>query len=87
LCAGTSFDPRTMKTSCGKLKFYKLPEETKRSKSSSKEACPSSKSSKNKITAMLEPFVELDAALNASILGVQWHPKLNQIAFGTSKGM
>lgn len=98
LCAGTSVDPRAMNktaqasggsndTFCGKLKFYKLPEETKRSKSSSKEACLSSKSLKNKITAMLEPIVELDVAPNASILGVQWHPKLNQIAIGTSNGM
>ena len=46
-----------------------------------------SKSLKNKITAMLEPIVELDVAPNASILGVQWHPKLNQIAIGTSNGM
>ena len=48
----------------------------------------SSSSKKNKkTTAMLDPIVELDVAPNASVLGVQWHPKLNQIAFGTSNGM
>ena len=94
LCAGTSIDPRAQQQAssggnvssscCGKLKFYQLPEEVNRSKKSSD---GSAKSSKNKITANLDPIVELDVAPNASVLGVQWHSKLNQIAIGTSNGM
>ena len=93
LCAGTSVDPRKSGSgtdTCGKLKFYKLPEDNvKRIKgSNSKEGGSKSSSKKNKkTTAMLDPIVELDVAPNASVLGVQWHPKLNQIAFGTSNGM
>ena len=56
--------------------------------SKSKEGGSKSSSKKNKkTTAMLDPIVELDVAPNASVLGVQWHPKLNQIAIGTSNGM
>lgn len=94
LCAGTSVDPRKSGSgtddTCGKLKFYQLPEDNvKRIKgSNSKEGGFKSSSKKNKkTTAMLDPFVELDVAPNASVLGVQWHPKLNQIAIGTSNGM
>jgi len=89
LCAGTAVDPRAIKAgdtsnSCGKIKFYQLPEEGKRLKS--KEA-GSKPSSKNKATVNLDPIQELGVAPNASVLGVQWHPKLNQIAVGTSNGM
>ena len=93
LCAGTSVDPRKSGSgtdTCGKLKFYKLPEDNvKRIKGSkSKEGGSKSSSKKTKkTTAMLDPIVELDVAPNASVLGVQWHLKLNQIAFGTSNGM
>lgn len=90
ICAGTSVDPRarlsaeSSSKAFGKLKFYQLPEEEKRSKASKE---PGSKSSsKNKTTAVLHPVEELNVAPNASILGVLWHPKLNQIALGTSNG-
>ena len=64
--------------SCGKLKFYQLPEEEKQL--SKKDG------SKNKATYVLDPIAVLDVAPNASILGVQWHPKLYQISLGTSNG-
>jgi len=90
LCAGTAVDPRARKSAdssnaCGKLKFYQLPEGDKRSKVSKESGTKSS--SKTKSTAILDPIVELDVAPNASVLGVQWHPKLNQIALGTSDGI
>jgi len=90
LCAGTSVDPRAEGSSgrgdtCGKVKFYELPGEEKQSKAG-KEA-GSKYSSKNKSTAVLEPIEEVEVAPNASVLGVQWHPKLNQIALGTSNGV
>lgn len=86
LCAGTSVDPRaSTNNACGQLKFYQLPEVEKRSKDS-KEA-KSKSSSDRKTTPHLDPIVVLNIAPNASVLGVQWHPKLNQIAFGTSNGM
>lgn len=81
ICAGTSIDPRdTSSNACGKLKFYQLPEE-KATKSKDKKKTP-----KNDSIPLLEPIVELDVAPKASVLGVVWHPKLNQIAFGTSDG-
>mmetsp|Transcript_786 Transcript_786/g.1708 ORF Transcript_786/g.1708 Transcript_786/m.1708 type:complete len:557 (+) Transcript_786:874-2544(+) len=90
LCAGTSIDPRAGRSggsnnACGKVKFYQLPAEEKRSK-----VCKdgrSKSSSKNKSTVVLDPVEEVDVAPNASVLGVQWHPKLNQIALGTSNGI
>ncbi len=86
LCAGTSVDPKASTTNAfGQLKFYQLPEETKRSKAS-KEAKSKSLSDGN-TSPSLDPIVVLNVAPNASVLGVQWHPKLNQIAFGTSNGM
>ncbi|KAL7531598.1 hypothetical protein ACHAXR_004130, partial [Thalassiosira sp. AJA248-18] len=92
LCAGTMVDPRAAKlnnNSCGKIKFYQLPEEEKRtkkkiSKESGSKSSSSSSSPKNKTTAVLDPIEEVNVAPNASVLGVQWHPKLNQIALGTS---
>ena len=86
ICAGTSVD-RGVSNSWGKLKFYKLPEEEKRSKSNNNGEAKSSSSKKAKTTATLEPIVTLDMAPGASVLGVAWHPKLNQVAFGTSNGM
>jgi WD40 repeat protein len=84
VCAGSSINPRDKSsTACGKLKFYQLPEESCASKS--KEA-PSNSSSNSKI-AFVDPIIELGVAPNASVLGVAWHPKLNQIAFGTSNGV
>ena len=81
LCAGSSVDPRdTSADACGKLKFFKLPEENNGSKNIDK------KSLREKRTPFIEPIVELDVAPRASVLGVAWHPKLNQIAFGTSNG-
>lgn len=89
LCAGSSIDPRAKVASsdvCGKIKFYQLPETEKKSKS--KEGGPkSSSSASKKETSILDPVVVLNAAPNASVLGVAWHPKLNQVAFGTSNGM
>ena len=85
LCAGTAVDPRASNT-CGTIKFYELPEEVKRSKGSSKES-GSKSSSKNKATAILDPVEEVEVAPNASVLSVQWHTKLNQIAVGASNGM
>jgi WD40 repeat protein len=95
ICAGTSIDPRLaagMSASSGKLKFYRLPDVDKRSKisSSGREEMnfkASSKSSNVTTTATLEPIMELNVAPGASVLGVQWHPKLNQIAIGTSNGI
>lgn len=81
VCAGTSVNPREPNC-CGKLKFYRLPEETKSSNKPNKET-----KKKKKETALLDPIVELDVAPNASVLVVQWHPKLNQIAVGTSDGL
>ncbi|KAL7452342.1 hypothetical protein ACHAWC_004073, partial [Mediolabrus comicus] len=81
VCAGTSVNPREPNC-CGKLKFYRLPEVTKSSNKPSKET-----KKKKKETALLDPIVELDVAPNASVLVVQWHPKLNQIAVGTSDGL
>jgi WD40 repeat protein/pSer/pThr/pTyr-binding forkhead associated (FHA) protein len=80
ICAGSSVNPREPNC-CGKLKFYRLPEEIKHDKPS-KEA----KKEKKK-TPILDPIVVLDVAPNASVLVVQWHPKLNQIAVGTSDGL
>lgn len=75
ICAGTSINPRdTSASACGQLKFYQLPEEE------------TEKSKDKKDVLFLEPVDELDIAPNASILGVAWHPKLNQIALGTSNG-
>lgn len=86
LCAGTSAGLRTSGTkACGQLKFYQLPEVTKRSKDS--KGGQSKSSSNRKPLLHLDPIVVLNVAPKASILGVQWHPKLNQIAFGTSNGM
>jgi len=86
LCAGSSVDPRAKSSNaCGKVKFYELPAEEKRLKVS-KEA-GSKSSSKSKSTAVLDPIDEVNVAPNASVLGVQWHPKLNQIALGTSNGI
>jgi len=90
LCAGTSIDPRAGRSggssnACGKVKFYQLPAEEKRSKVNKEGGSKSS--SKNKSTVVLDPIEEVDVAPNASVLGVQWHPKLNQIALGTSNGM
>lgn len=86
LCAGTSVDPRaSTNNACGQLKFYQLPEEEKRSKDS--KVAKSKSSSDRKPSPHLDPIVMLNVAPNASVLGVQWHPKLNQIAFGTSNGM
>jgi len=82
VCAGTSVNPREPNC-CGKLKFYRLPDEMKNGKPN-KEA---KKESKKKKTPTLDPVVELDIAPNASVLVVQWHPKLNQIAVGTSDGL
>eukprot|EP00984_Skeletonema_dohrnii_P012300 scaffold4978_cov122-Skeletonema_dohrnii-CCMP3373.AAC.7 len=82
VCAGSSVNPREPNC-CGKLKFYRLPEEPKNGKPI-KEA---KKEKKKKETAILDPIVELDVAPNASVLVVQWHPKLNQIAVGTSDGL
>ena len=80
LCAGSSIDPRDKSANaCGKLKFFKLPEDYS-SKSTDKN------SPKKKDTPFLEPIAMLDVAPHASVLGVAWHPKLNQIAFGTSNG-
>ena len=80
LCAGTSINPRdTSSKACGTLKFFQLPQ-VKVEKSKDK------KSSKKDSTPFLDPIVELDVAPKASVLGVAWHPKLNQIAFGTSNG-
>jgi len=97
LCAGTSVDPRKSGSgtdnTCGKLKFYKLPEDNvkrikgSKSKEGGSKSLPKKNKKNKKTTAMLDPIVELDVAPNASVLGVQWHPKLNQIAIGTSNGM
>jgi WD40 repeat protein len=82
LVAGTSINPRdTSRSACGKLNFYKLPDEDNVGKSKEKKP-----SKKKEVTSYLEPIVSLDVAPNASVLGVAWHPKLNQIAFGTSNG-
>ncbi|KAL7494860.1 hypothetical protein ACHAWT_003437 [Skeletonema menzelii] len=81
VCAGSSVNPREPNC-CGKLKFYRLPEELKNGKPN-KEA----KKKNKKETAILDPIIELDIAPNASVLVVQWHPKLNQIAVGTSDGL
>ncbi|KAL7472031.1 hypothetical protein ACHAXS_012353 [Conticribra weissflogii] len=84
ICAGTSVD-RGAENDFGKLKFYRLPEEEKRSKTN-KDESTTKFSKKIKTTAILEPLLTLDVAKGASVLGVSWHPKLNQIAFGTSNG-
>ena len=85
ICAGSSINPRdTSANACGKIKFYQLPESEKSTKG---KETSSSKSSNRKDTRILDPIVELDVAPKASVLGVAWHPKLNQIAFGTSNGM
>lgn len=87
LCAGTSVDPKSRSTTqCGKLKFFQIPEVAKKSKTA-KESGSKSSSTKNKKTLVLDPIEEMDVTPNASVLGVQWHPKLNQIAFGTSNGI
>lgn len=81
LCAGSSVNPR--EPNCyGKLKFYRLPEEVKSGQPSNKES-----KQQKKETAVLDPIAELDVAPNASVLVVQWHPKLNQIAVGRSDGL
>ena len=90
LCAGSSVDPRAGKSTksnnvCGKVKFYRLPEEN-RSKHNKEAVSKSSSKRKNPI-AVLDPLEEVSVSPNASVLGVQWHPKLNQIALGTSNGM
>mmetsp|Transcript_716 Transcript_716/g.1366 ORF Transcript_716/g.1366 Transcript_716/m.1366 type:complete len:542 (+) Transcript_716:1-1626(+) len=84
ICAGTSVD-RGATNDFGKLKFYRLPEEEKRPKTSKGDGATKSYK-EGKKTAMLEPVLTLDVAKGASVLGVSWHPKLNQIAFGTSNG-
>ncbi|KAL3781657.1 hypothetical protein ACHAWO_001597 [Cyclotella atomus] len=79
LVAGTSINPRdTSANACGKLNFYKLPDEDKNKEK---------KQPKKKDITYLDPIVTLDVAPKASVLGVAWHPKLNQIAFGTSNGV
>ncbi len=80
VCAGSSVNPREPNC-CGKLKFYRLPEGLKNGRPT-KEA-----KKKKRETAILDPIIELDIAPNASVLVVQWHPKLNQIAVGTSDGL
>ena len=85
VCAGSSVNPREPNC-CGKLKFYRLPEELKNGKSN-KETKTEKKKKNKKETVILDPIVELDVAPNASVLVVQWHPKLNQIAVGTSDGL
>ena len=93
ICAGTDVDPRAVKSgnnkAFGKVKFYKLPEEDKKKNSKENKEGKSKKGKKDKKSSIphLDPIVELDVAPNASVLGVQWHPKLNQIALGTSDGM
>ena len=87
ICAGTSVDPRASNPpgSCyGQIKFYVLPNVDKQSKMKKE---TDSKASKKTSTITLDPVVELNVAPDASVLGVQWHPKMNQIAFGTSNGM
>lgn len=86
LCAGTSVDPRAMSSNaCGAIKFYELPAEEKRAKAIKDGGSKSS--SKNKATAVLDPIEEVDVAPNASVLIVQWHTKMNQIAVGMSNGV
>ena len=91
VCAGTSVEPRAGMSASGKLKFYRLPDVDKRSNkiSGGREEMNSKASSKNNVTTatLLEPIMELNVAPGASVLGVQWHPKLNQIALGTSNGI
>ena len=94
LCAGTSVDPRAIKSgkkASGMVKFYRLPELEKRlsvdKKSSNGDVKGCNKSKEKRSTAFLDPVAELDVAPDASVLGVQWHPVLNQIALGTSDGM
>ncbi|KAL7555043.1 hypothetical protein ACHAWF_018648 [Thalassiosira exigua] len=87
ICAGTSVDQRGKRTeesdANGKVKFYQLPEEEKPSgKKSGSKSSP-----KRKETVFLDPIEEVGVAPNASVLLVQWHPKLNQIAVGASNGI
>jgi WD40 repeat protein len=87
ICAGTSVDTRSKNSSescSGRIKFYVLPDVDKPSKISKETG---SKASNNISAVTLDPIVELNVAPGASVLGVHWHPKLNQIAFGTSNGM
>jgi WD40 repeat protein len=83
ICAGTSVDPRASGSRDGLIKFYVLPDADKRSKVS-KDTDPKTSRS---LVVTIDPIVELNVAPGASVLGVEWHPKLNQIAFGTSNGM
>ena len=83
ICAGTSVDPRASGSRDGLIKFYVLPDVDKRSKVSKVTDPKTSRS----LAVTIDPIVELNVAPGASVLGVQWHPKLNQIAFGTSNGM
>jgi len=94
LCAGTSVDPRAIKSgkkASGMVKFYRLPELEKRlsvdKQSSNGDVKGGKKSKEKRSTAFLDPVAELDVAPDASVLGVQWHPVLNQIALGTSDGI
>ena len=77
ICAGTSVHPKHTNT-CGQLKFFQLAEESSKAGRTSK--------SKNK-PERLDPILSVGVAPNASVLGVCWHAKLNQIAIGTSNGM
>lgn len=77
ICAGTAVHPRHTNT-CGQLKFFELPTEPSKAGGTSK--------SKNK-TERLDAILSVGVAPNASVLGVCWHAKLNQIAIGTSNGM
>ncbi|KAL3802806.1 hypothetical protein HJC23_007583 [Cyclotella cryptica] len=84
VCAGSSIEPNDKSSNaCGKIKFYQLQNECNNVKS---KGTPSTSSSKRDI-AIIDPIIELDVAPKASVLGVVWHPKLNQIAFGTSNGV
>jgi WD40 repeat protein len=82
ICAGSSISPRDSSDSaCGKIKLYKLADEA------AVEHGKEKKSLGKREICFLDPIVELDVAPKASVLGVAWHPKLNQIAFGTSNGV
>ena len=82
VCAGSSVNPR--EPNCfGKLKFYRLPKEPKNGKPKK----DGKEKKRKKETTSFEPIIELDLAPNASVLVVQWHSKLNQIAVGTSDGL
>ncbi|KAL7516017.1 hypothetical protein ACHAWX_001077 [Stephanocyclus meneghinianus] len=84
ICAGSSIDPNDKSTiACGKIKFYQLHNECGDGKSKYTQ----SKSSSKIDVTLIDPIIELDVAPKASVLGVVWHPKLNQIAFGTSNGV